>query len=48
MTTPNETDKLAPSRTITGEHTSQIGALQAIAACYTNVAFTMRNLFFVL
>ena len=48
MTAPNETDKSTPGKTITGEYTSQIGALQAIAACDTNVAFPKRNLFFVL
>jgi len=37
-TEPNGTDKSAPSNTITGEHTNQIGALQAIVACDTNVA----------
>jgi len=30
MTTPNETDMLAPSATITVEHKNQIGALLAI------------------
>jgi len=39
MTTPNETIKTAPSKTIMGKHTNQIGAFQAIAACATNVAF---------
>jgi len=33
---------------IAGEHTNQIGALQGIAACDTNVAFANRILFFVL
>jgi len=40
--------KSAPTNTITGVHTNQMGALQAIVACDTNVAFTKRNLFFVL
>jgi len=48
MTTPNETDKLVPSATITVEHTNQIGALQAIVAYNTNIACAKRNLFFVL
>jgi len=48
MTIPNEADKLAPSATITVEHTIKIGALRAIVACGTNIAFAKRNLFFVL
>jgi len=42
-TESNEADKSTPSNTITGEHTNQIGALQAIVACDTNVAFAQRN-----
>jgi len=38
----------APSKTITGEHTNQIDARQAIVAYDTNIAFVNRNLFFVL
>jgi len=37
--------KSAPTNTITGVHTNQMGALQAIVACDTNVAFTKINLF---
>ena len=32
MTAPNETGRSAPSDTIKGEHTNEIGALQAIVA----------------
>jgi len=42
-TEPNGTDKSAPSNTITGEHTNQIGAFQTIVACDTIVAFAQRN-----
>jgi len=45
MTTPNETDKLAPSATITEELTNHIRVFQAIIACDTNIAFAKRNLF---
>jgi len=48
MTTSNETDILAPSATITVGHTNQIGALQAVVACDTNITLAKRNLFFVL
>ena len=40
---PNGPDKSAPSNTITGEHTNQIGELQSIVACDSNVAFAQRN-----
>jgi len=39
MTAPNQTGKTAPSKRITGKHANQIGALQTIAECATNVAF---------
>jgi len=38
-TIPNETGKSLLSKTITGEHTNQIRALQTIVACVTKVAF---------
>jgi len=37
--------KSAPSNTITGVRTNQMGALRAIVACDTDVAFAKRNLF---
>jgi len=37
--------KSAPSNTMTGVRTNQMGALRAIVACDTNVAFAERNLF---
>jgi len=39
MTTPNETGKTAPSKTITRKHTYQMGTLQATVACVANVGF---------
>jgi len=42
-TEQNGTYKSAPSNTITGEHTNQIGAFQAIVVCDTNFAFAQRN-----
>jgi len=48
MTIPTETGKSVPSKTLTGEYTDQIGALQSIVACDTNIACAKRNLFFML
>jgi len=45
MITPNETDKSAPCDTITGEDANQIGALQAIVPCDTNLAQLTESYF---
>jgi len=47
ITIPNETDMSAPRKTLTAEHTNQIGSPQAIVASDANIAFAERNLFLV-